>query len=424
MELLILLLSLVGLLAIRVPVAFALLISSMLTFAFIGLNPLVAVQRLSAGIDVFTLMAIPFFIFAGDLMTQTGIAARLIKVAESMFGKVRGGLGHVNIGASMMFGAVSGSAVASVSAIGSTMIPIMEEKGYDRSFSVNVTCSAAILGLIIPPSHNMIIYAAASGESISIGDLFIAGILPGILCGLALMVVVSIIARKKGYPKGLFPGFKALLLSAVAALPGLLTAVIIVVGILGGVFTPTESSAVAIVYTIIIGVFFYRSLGLKEFKAAVVNSAKTTALIMLIIGSAAAFGWLLALLEAPLMMSNLILGMTSSPVIIMLLVLISLLVLGTFMDMAPLIIIVTPIFLPVVQTIGVDPVHFGIIMMLALGIGTITPPVGTVLFVGSAVGKIRMEDTVKTMWPFYLALLFCLLLVTYIPQISLLLVGS
>jgi len=208
------------------------------------------------------LMAIPFFIFAGDLMTQTGIAARLIKVAEGMFGRVRGGLGHVNVGASMMFGAISGSAVASVSAIGS-------KKGYDRSFSVNVTCSAAILGLIIPPSHNMIIYAAASGVSISIGDLFVAGILPGILCGLALMIVISLIARKKGYAKGIFPGFKALLLSAVYAIPGLLTAVIIVVGILGGVFTPTESSAVAIVYTLIIGVFFYRSLGLKEFKTAV-----------------------------------------------------------------------------------------------------------------------------------------------------------
>jgi len=393
MELIILLLSLMGLLAIRVPVAFALLISSMITFATLGLNPLVAVQRLSAGIDVFTLMAIPFFIFAGDLMTQTGIAARLIKVAEGMFGRVRGGLGHVNVGASMMFGAISGSAVASVSAIGSTMIPIMEEKGYDRSFSVNVTCSAAILGLIIPPSHNMIIYAAASGVSISIGDLFVAGILPGILCGLALMVVISLIARKKGYAKGVFPGFKALLLSAVYAIPGLLTAVIIVVGILGGVFTPTESSAVAIVYTLIIGVFFYRSLGLKEFKTAVINSAKTTALIMLIIGSAAAFGWLLALLEAPLMMSNLILGMTESPFLILLMVLICLLVLGTFMDMAPLIIIVTPIFL------------------------------GTVLFVGSAVGKIRMEDTVKTMWPFYLALIICLLLVTYIPHISMILVN-
>lgn len=423
MALLLLLISLLILLAIRVPVAFALLISAMLTFAFIGLNPLVAVQRLSAGIDVFTLMAIPFFIFAGDLMTQTGIAARLIKVAEGLFGRVRGGLGHVNVGASMMFGAVSGSAVASVSAIGSTMIPIMEEKGYDRNFSVNVTCSAAVLGLIIPPSHNMIIYAAASGISISIGDLFVAGILPGILCGLALMIVVSIIARKKGYAKGVFPGFRSLFYSAITAIPGLMTAVIIVVGILGGVFTPTESSAVAIVYTLIIGIFFYRTLGLKEFKAAVVNSARTTAMIMLIIGAAAAFGWLLALLEAPLMMSNLILGLTSSPVLIMLLVLISLLVLGTFMDMAPLIIIVTPIFLPVVQTIGVDPVHFGIIMMLALGIGTITPPVGTVLFVGSAVGKIRMEDTVKTMWPFYLALIACLLLVTYIPQISLLLVG-
>lgn len=422
MELLILLLSLLGLLAIRVPVAFALLISSMAVFALIGLNPLVAVQRLSAGIDVFTLMAIPFFVFAGDLMTQTGIAARLIKVAEGMFGRVRGGLGHVNVGASMMFGAVSGSAVASVSAIGSTMIPIMEEKGYDRDFAVNVTSSAAVLGLIIPPSHNMIIYSAAAAVSISIGELFVAGILPGILCGLALMLTVSILAARKGYPKGVFPGFRALFVSAIAALPGLLTAIIIVVGILGGVFTPTESSAVAIVYTLVIGVFVYRSLGLKEFKAAVVNSTKTTAMIMLIIGAAAAFGWLLALLEAPTMMSDLILGSTSSPFLILLMVLGCLLVLGTFMDMAPLIIIVTPIFLPVVQTIGVDPVHFGIIMMLALGIGTITPPVGTVLFVGAAVGKIRVEDTVKTMWPFYMALIFCLLLVTYIPTISLLLV--
>jgi tripartite ATP-independent transporter DctM subunit len=233
---------------------------------------------------------------------------------------------------------------------------------------------------------------------------------------------VSIIARKKGYARGVFPGFKPLLYSAIAAIPGLMTAIIIVVGILGGVFTPTESSAVAIVYTLIIGVFVYRSLGVAEFRAAVISSAKTTSMIMLIIGAAAAFGWLLALLEAPLMMSNLILGATDSPILILLMILVCLLLLGTFMDMAPLIIIVTPIFLPVVQTIGVDPVHFGIIMMLALGIGTITPPVGTVLFVGAAVGKIRMEDTVKTMWPFYLALLFCLLLVTYVPQLSLFLV--
>ncbi|MEL6567565.1 MAG: TRAP transporter large permease [Pseudomonadota bacterium] len=413
----------VGLLAIRVPVAFALLISSMLTFALLGLNPLVAVQRLSAGIDVFTLMAIPFFIFAGDLMTQTGIAARLIRVAEGLFGRSKGGLGHVNVGASMMFGAVSGSAVASVSAIGSTMIPIMEEKGYDRTFSVNVTCSAAILGLIIPPSHNMIIYAAASGISISIGDLFVAGILPGLLCGLALMATISILAARRGYPKGDFPGVRPLILAAIGALPGLLTAVIIVVGILGGVFTPTESAAFAIVYTLIIGVFVYRTLGVTEFRAAVINSAKTTSMIMLIIGAAAAFGWLLALLEAPLMMSQLILGATDSPIVIVALVLLCLLVLGTFMDMAPLIIIVTPIFLPIMQGIGMDPVHFGIIMMLALGIGTITPPVGTVLFVASAVGKIPMERAVKSMWPFYLALMICLFAVAYIPQISLLLVG-
>ncbi|MEL6245126.1 MAG: TRAP transporter large permease [Pseudomonadota bacterium] len=422
MELIILMLSLIGLLAIRVPVAFALLISSMIVFAILGLNPLVAVQRLSAGIDVFTLMAIPFFVFAGDLMTQTGIAARLIRVAEGLFGRVRGGLGHVDVGASMMFGAVSGSAVASVSAIGSTMIPIMEDKGYDRAFSVNVTCAAAVLGLIIPPSHNMIIYAAASGISISIGELFVAGILPGLVCGAALMITVSLIARRKGYPKGEFPGVKALLLAALSALPGLLTAVIIVVGILGGVFTPTESSAVAIIYTLVIGLLVYRTLGVQEFTAAVINSAKTTSMIMLIIGAAAAFGWLLALLEAPLMMSGAILGLTDSPILILAMVLLCLLVLGTFMDMAPLIIIVTPIFLPVMQTIGVDPVHFGVIMMLGLGIGTITPPVGTVLFVGAAVGKIRMEDTVKSMWPFYTALMLCLLLIAYVPQISLMLV--
>ncbi|MEO0714773.1 MAG: TRAP transporter large permease [Pseudomonadota bacterium] len=422
MELIILMLSLIGLLAIRVPVAFALLISSMIVFAILGLNPLVAVQRLSAGIDVFTLMAIPFFVFAGDLMTQTGIAARLIRVAEGLFGRVRGGLGHVDVGASMMFGAVSGSAVASVSAIGSTMIPIMEDKGYDRAFSVNVTCAAAVLGLIIPPSHNMIIYAAASGISISIGELFVAGILPGLVCGAALMITVSLIARRKGYPKGDFPGAKALLLAALGALPGLLTAVIIVVGILGGVFTPTESSAVAIIYTLVIGLLVYRTLGVQEFNAAVINSAKTTSMIMLIIGAAAAFGWLLALLEAPLMMSGAILGLTDSPILILAMVLLCLLVLGTFMDMAPLIIIVTPIFLPVMQTIGVDPVHFGVIMMLGLGIGTITPPVGTVLFVGAAVGKIRMEDTVKSMWPFYTALMLCLLLIAYVPQISLMLV--
>lgn len=419
MELILLFLSLIGLLALGVPVAFALLISSMIVFAALGLNPLVAVQRLSAGIDVFTLMAIPFFIFAGDLMTQTGIAARLIKVAEGLFGRVRGGLGHVDIGASMMFGAVSGSAIASVSAIGSTMIPIMEERGYDRAFSVNVTSAAAILGLIIPPSHNMIIYAAASGISISIGDLFVAGILPGLLCAAVLMMTVSLIAARKGYPKGNFPGLRTLALSALSALPGLMTAVIIVVGILGGVFTPTESSAVAIVYTLIIGVVVYRSLGIPEFKAAALNSARTTAMIMLIIGSAAAFGWLLALLEAPRMLSDLILGLTDSPILVMAMVLLCLLLLGTFMDMAPLIIIVTPIFLPVMQAIGVDPIHFGVIMMLALGIGLITPPVGTVLFVAAAVGKIRMEDTIRSMWPFYLALLVSLLLVAYVPQISL-----
>lgn len=424
MELLVLIGSLLALLGLGVPVAFALLLSSALVFALLGLNPLIAVQRLAAGIDVFTLMAIPFFIFAGDLMTHSGIAARLVKAADGLFGGVKGGLGHVTVGASMMFGAISGSAVASVSAIGTTMIPMMEERGYDRDFAVNVTSSSAILGLIIPPSHNMIIYAAASGIAISIGDLFLAGIIPGLLCGALLMATVFVIAARRGYPVGQFPGWQILLRSVAAALPGLMTAVIIVWGILGGVFTPTESSAVAIVYTVLVGTLLYRSLDREAFFSAVKSSVCTTSMIMLIIGAAAAFGWLLALLQAPVLLADLILGMTDSPFLIILTVVTCLLLLGTFMDMAPLIIIVTPIFLPIVQQAGVDPVHFGVVMMLALGIGLITPPVGTVLFVGAAVGRIKVEDTLRTIWPFYLALLAALLLVTYVPSLSLILTSG
>lgn len=419
MELIFLLLLLAALLMIGVPIAFALGAASLATFLLLDIPIVVAFQRMTAGMNVFTLMAIPFFVFAGDLMARTGIAERLIKVAEAAFGRSRGGLGQVDVGASMMFGAVSGSAVASVSAMGATLMPMMEEKGYDSDYAVNVTITAAILGILIPPSHNMIIYAAASPVSVSVGDLFLAGILPGLIAGGALMFVAWRVAVQRGYPKGRFPGWSSFARALVSSFPGLLTALIIVFGIILGIFTPTESSAIAVVYTIIVGAFVYRTLGAKRFLEAAASAVKTTAMVMLIIGTAGMFGWLFALLEGPHFLAAALTSFSSSPIAVLLLILIILLVLGAFMDMAPLIIITTPIFLPVAMDIGVDPIHFGIIMLLNLGIGLVTPPVGAVLFVGCAVGNAKPETVIKTIWPFYLALIVVLLLVAFLPGLSL-----
>ncbi|WAC60521.1 TRAP transporter large permease [Brevundimonas sp. SL130] len=418
MELTLLLGTLLVLLLLGVPVAFALGVASLATFIYMDIAPLVAFQRIAAGVNVFALMAIPFFIFAGDLMQQAGIADRLVRVANAAVGRIRGGLGPVNVGASMMFGGVSGSAIASASALGSTLIPMMKQRGYDADYSVNVTTTAAITGLLIPPSHNMIIYAAAAGVSISVADLFMAGLAPGLVTGLILMVVAWLVAVKRGYPRGEFPGWSAFVRAFIDAIPGLLTAVIIFGGILGGVFTPTESSAVAVIYTLVVGFMVYRTLSFRGFITAAVNAVKTTAMVMLIIGSAAAFGWLLALNEAPEQLAGLMRMVSDNPIIILLMINIILLLLGTFMDMAPLIVITSPIFLPVAMEAGMDPVQFGVVLMLNLGIGLVTPPVGSVLFVGCAVGKIRVEDTVKTMWPFYLALIFSLMLITYVPAFS------
>ncbi|HZF96354.1 MAG TPA: TRAP transporter large permease [Allosphingosinicella sp.] len=419
MELAVLLLTLVVLLAIGVPVAFALLGATIACFLAMDIPLVVVFQRMAAGISVFNLMAIPFFIFAGDLMYRAGIAGRLVQVAEAMFGRARGGLGQVNVGASMLFGAVSGSAIASASAMGSTLIPLMKERKYDADYAVNVTATAAIVGLLIPPSHNMIIYAAASGTGVSIGDLFLAGVIPGILTGLLLMVVAWVVAVRRGYPKGVFPGWRSFIRAAVFAIPGLMTAIIIMGGILSGIFTPTESSAIAVIYTIAVGVLVYRTLGWSEFMAAAIQSVKTAAMVLLIIAAATGFGFALAILEVPAQLAAMIGFLTDNPILILLIVNVILLLLGTFMDMAPLIVITTPIFLPILAPLGIDPTHFGIIMMLNLGIGLVTPPVGSVLFVSAAIGKIPIEQTVKTIWPFYLALIAALMMVSYIPELSL-----
>ena len=419
MELLVLFGVLFLLLAIGVPVAYSLLGAALACFAAMGIPPVVAIQRVAAGISVFTLMAIPFFIFAGDLMYRAGIAERLVRVADAAMGRVRGGLGLVDVGASMMFGAVSGSAIASASAIGSTMVPLMRDKGYPADYAVNVTVTAAIVGLLIPPSHNMIIYSAASGIGVSIGDLFLAGVIPGLLTGFMLMATAWLVARQRDLPRGSFPGWRAFIRAAAYAIPGLLTAVIIMGGILSGIFTATESSAIAVIYTVLVGVVVYRSRGWSEFWAAARQSVRTASMVLFIIAAATAFGFALALLEVPAALGELIGFVTQNPLLTLLIINLVLLALGTFMDMAPLIVITTPIFLPVAMGMGVDPVHFGIIMMLNLGIGLVTPPVGSVLFVGSAVGKVPVTTLVKTIWPFYLTLLAALMLVSYIPALSL-----
>jgi tripartite ATP-independent transporter DctM subunit len=418
-ELIALMGTLAALLIIGVPVAFALGAASLVTFFLLDMPLAVPFQRMAAGMNIFALMAIPFFVFAGDLMHRAGIAERLIRAADAALGRTRGGLGQVTVGASMLFGSVSGSAIASVSAIGSALGPVMREKGYDADYVVNVSATSAITGLLIPPSHNMIIYAAAASVSISIADLFIAGIIPGVLTGFLLMIAAYLVAVRRGYPRGEFPGLRAFLVALVAAIPGLLAALIIVLGILLGVFTATESSAIAVVYTIVVAFFVYRSLTWERFVQATTAAVRTTAMVMIIIGTAAAFGWLLAILQVPEQLASILKSISEDPMVLLLLINVVLLILGTFMDMAPLIIITTPIFLPLAIQLGMDPVQFGIMLILNLGIGLVTPPVGSVLFVGCAIGRIPIEQSVRTMWPFYLALLAALAVVTYVPQVSL-----
>jgi len=419
METLILFGTFAFLLLIGTPVAFCLGAASFATVLYIGLPPVVVFQRLNSGVSVFALMAIPFFIFAGEIMVRGDIARRLVALAGALVGSMRGGLGQVNIAASLLFGGISGSAAADATAIGGLMIPQMEKKGYSVEYGVNVTVTSAIIALMIPPSHNMIIYSISAGGRLSIADLFTAGILPGLILALSLMATAWFVAKRAGYPTETFPGWGMVGTMFINAIPGILLIAIIFGGVRSGVFTASESSCIAAVYALAVTILAYRTMSWHGFVEATKAAVRTTAMVLLVIGCAASFGWLLAYLRIPAELVSFLKQVSDNPLVILLMLNIVLLILGTFMDMSPLIVITTPIFLPVATAFGVDPIHFGVILVLNLGIGLCTPPVGTVLFVGCAVGRISVWQAIKTIWPFYGAAVFTLLLVTYVPFLSL-----
>ncbi|MBX9990043.1 TRAP transporter large permease [Phreatobacter oligotrophus] len=419
MELAILFGSFALLLLIGMPIAFCLGVASLATVLYMDVPPVVIFQQMNSGMNAFAMMAIPFFIYSGDLMIRGGIAERLIAFAAALVGHLRGGLGQVNIVTCTLFGGISGSAVADASAVGGLMIPQMKKRGYDADYAVNVTANAAIIALLIPPSHNMIIYSLAAGGNLSIADLFTAGIIPGLMLAASLMVAAYIVAVRRGYPAGTFPGWSMVGRTLVIATPGLLLIGIIFGGVRSGIFTATESSCVAVVYALFITVLVYRQLSWTDFVEATLGAVRTTAMVLLVIGTAGAFGWLMAFLQVPAQTVAFMKSITNDPTVMLLLINVILIFLGTFMDMAPMIIILTPILLPVVKAFGVDPIHFGVILILNAGIGLNTPPVGSVQFVACAIGKVSIGESMRTIWPFYGASIVVLLLVTYVPAFSL-----
>jgi len=407
------------LLLIGVPVAYALAAASLATLFYLDLPSIVLVQQISSGTGSASLIAIPLFIFAGEIMLRGGISERLISLAASLVGRLRGGLGQVSILSSLFFGGVSGSAIADVSAVGGTMIPQMVKRGYDRDFAVNVSITAALVALLVPPSHNLILFSAAAGGGLSIADLFAAGIVPALLMTVVLMFTGWAVACKRGYGTEPFPGMRAVMLRLVAALPGLGLVGLIFFGIRAGIFTAVESAAIAVVYALLVTSVLYRQLSLKEFFATVTHAARTTGVILFVIATAAVFGWLLAYLQVPAAAVDALQSIAHSKYTVLLLIVLVLLLLGTFMDLAPMILICTPIFLPVAKAYGIDPIHFGLVLVLTGGIGLVTPPVGSVLFIGTAIGKITIAQSMRTIWPFWLAGLAVLMVVTLFPELSL-----
>jgi tripartite ATP-independent transporter DctM subunit len=404
---------------VGVPVAYALGLAALAGALWMEL-PLDAVMiQIASGVNKFSLLAIPFFVLAGAIMAEGGMSRRLVAFAGVLVGFIRGGLSLVNILASTFFGAISGSSVADTASIGSVLIPEMERKGYPRDFATAVTVSGSVQAILIPPSHNAVIYSLAAGGSVSIGALFMAGVMPGLLLGLTLAILCLFIAKKRNFPKGEVIPLRQALKICGEALWGLATLFIILGGILTGVFTATESASIAVVWAFFVTMFIYRDYRWRELPRLLHRTVKTVSIVMILIGFAAAFGYLMTLMQIPLKVTAFFSTLSDNRYVILMMINVLLLALGTLMDMAPLILILTPILLPMVVKLGVDPVHFGMIMMVNLGIGLLTPPVGAVLFVGSAVAKLKIEVVVRALYPFFGALLLVLALVTYVPAISL-----
>jgi tripartite ATP-independent transporter DctM subunit len=419
MDILILLGSFTVLCLIGMPVAYALGLASILAAVWMDL-PLEAVMlKTSDGMDDFPLLAIPFFILAGAIMAEGGMAERIINLAKVFVGFIRGGLALVNILASTMFGAISGSSVADTASIGSVMIPQMVKNGYPRLFAVNVTISGALQPLLIPPSHNAVIYSLAAGGTVSVAHLFMAGVIPGLLLGLSLMMLCLLIAHRQNFPKGEVISFGEAIRIALDAFWGLITVFIILGGILSGIFTPTESAAVACVYAFVVTMFVYRDYRWRDLPLLVGRVVRTVGMVMIMIGFSIVFGYMMALMRVPAVATEFFVSISPDKYVFLLYMNLLLLFLGTFMDLAPMLLICTPIFLPVIKTFGIDPVHFGIIMILNLGIGLLTPPVGPTMVVGCAIGKVSMEAVSRSILVFYIPMLIVLLMVTYIPALTL-----
>ncbi len=423
MDALVLLGSFAVLCAIGMPVAYALGLAAIVGALWADI-PLEAVMlKISDGTDDFALLAIPFFVLAGAIMAEGGMATRLVNLAKVFVGFIRGGLALVNILASTLFGCISGSSVADTASIGSVMIPQMARRGYPRTFATNVTICGSVQALLIPPSHNAVIYSLAAGGTVSIAHLFLAGVFPGFLFGVCLVGLVLWTAHRRGYPKEQAVPLRAVPRIVLEALWGLITIFIILGGILSGVFTATESAAVACIYAFLVTFLVYRDYKWRDLPHLVHRVVKTVAMVMLLIGFSVGFGYMMAIMQIPAKVTQFFLTISENKYVFLMLVNILLLLLGTFMDLAPMLLICTPIFMPVIAKLGIDPVHFGMIMILNLGIGLITPPVGPTLFVGCAIGKVTIEQVSKELWPFYAAMCLALLLVTYIPALSLWLPG-
>ena len=411
--------SFAALMLLGMPVAYALGLAALLGGLWIDL-PLDAIMiQIASGVNKFSLLAIPCFVLAGAIMAEGGMARRLVAFAGVLIGFVRGGLSLVNILSSTFFGAISGSSVADTASIGSVLIPEMEKNGYPRPFATAVTVSGSVQAILIPPSHNAVIYSMAAGGTVSVAALFMAGVFPGLLLGLSLSIYCLYVARKRNYPKGRVIPMSEALKICLDAMWGLMTMVIILGGIMSGVFTATESASIAVVWAFFVTMFIYRDYRWSDLPKLMHRTVKTVSIVMILIGFAASFGYIMTLMQIPLKITALLTTLSDNRYVILAMINIMLLVLGTLMDMAPLILILTPVLLPVAKAIGIDPVHFGMIMMVNLGIGLITPPVGAVLFVGSAVAKLRIEEVVRAMGPFFVILLGVLILVTYLPAISL-----